>query len=89
LQNELNYDPTSKSSAVTGDRMEKETPNQEQPLISAEAQEAARETIKEVIDLFTDHAKRMAESLRQFNAKREEVEQRIKNGAKRTSGRIV
>ncbi len=69
--------------------MEKETPNPEQPLISPETQESVREAIKETFDLFADHAKRIAESLRQFNVRREEIEQRIKNGAKRASGRIV
>jgi hypothetical protein len=89
LKIKLTYDLGRKSSASTGDRMEKENSNQELPPISPETRETVSNAIKEMFDLFTDQAKRMAKSLEQFKAKREEVEQRIKNGAKRTSGRIV
>jgi len=38
-------------------------------------------TIKAILGLFADHAKRMIEARRRFEARRKEVERRIKTGA--------
>lgn len=59
------------------------------PQVSEETQEAVKAAIQETLDLFADHSRKMAESLADFNRRRAEIQERLKNGARRTSGRIV
>ena len=57
--------------------------------IPQEVHDEAKEMIQEGFRGFADHSKRLAEDLAEFNKKRKEVRGNIKDGARRTSGRIV
>ncbi len=51
--------------------------------------EDVEQIIKEGVRALNSGFKNFAERVEQFNKNREEVRRRIKNGARRTSGRIV
>jgi hypothetical protein len=48
-----------------------------------------REAVKKGISLFKNHLERLSEDVRKFNENREKVDDTIKRGTRRTSGRII
>lgn len=64
---------------------EKENPFE----LSDETQKNAKELIADAFRLFADHTKNLADELTEFNKGREETRRRMRDGARRTSGRIV
>lgn len=57
--------------------------------IPEDVQEQADNIIREGVRALNNGFKRFAENVEQFNKNHEAVRERIKNGARRTSGRIV
>lgn len=57
--------------------------------ISPEIQEEASSLIRNAFDQMRNHSRKMAEDLEQFEHQRDEIRQRMKHGARRTSGRII
>lgn len=57
--------------------------------VPEEVQEDAKEMVRGAFRLFADHTQRMADEMAEFNTKRQNVREKIQNGARRTSGRIV
>jgi hypothetical protein len=51
--------------------------------------EKSRRLISDVFSLITDQTQRIANDIAEFNQKRIETRERIKRGARRTSGRVV
>lgn len=69
--------------------MENETTKSELPPVPAETQEAVKTAVQDAFRFFASHTRKMAEDFLAFQRKREEISQRMKDGAKRTTGRIV
>ncbi|BDI28023.1 hypothetical protein CCAX7_000740 [Capsulimonas corticalis] len=63
----------------------------EQPTlhIPEELQDQAKEFVKDAFRLFADHNRKLAQDLSDFEKQKKETQERIKRGARRTSGRIV
>lgn len=45
--------------------------------------------VRQTLDFFANHFKRIGDNLRDFNQRKKEVEESIDRGARRTDGRIV
>jgi hypothetical protein len=57
--------------------------------IPKELQASAKSFIEKAFMFFADQTKRLADDIAQFNKKREKVQRKIEDGARRTSGRII
>jgi hypothetical protein len=57
--------------------------------IPEDIKEEVKNTIRNAFQLFANQNKEMAQELREFNAKRQEIRGKLKDGANRTTGRIV
>ncbi len=57
--------------------------------IPEDLREEAAKMIKQAFQLFSDHNAQMAKELRDFNANKQNVRNKIQSGANRTTGRIV
>jgi len=55
----------------------------------SEAEGNAQEIAKQTLELFADHARRIAQGLHAFNEQHARVKKEIRRGVRRTSGRIV
>ena len=51
--------------------------------------EQTKEMVQEGLNLFSHHAQKLSEDLARFNERQKAAQQRIRNGGKRTSGRII
>ncbi len=69
--------------------MDKPTDKQNPFDISEEAQNKAKEVMESAVRDFSAHLRQITEDLAEFNKSRQEMRGRMKNGARRTSGRIV
>ena len=69
-----------------------EKAEQQSPLglgISEEAQEQARQAVESAFRGLTEHVRQITEDVAEFNRRRIEMRRGMRNGARRTSGRIV
>lgn len=57
--------------------------------IPEDLREEAAKTIKQAVQLFSDHNAQMAKELKEFNANKQNVRKKIQSGANRTTGRII
>jgi hypothetical protein len=59
------------------------------PDIPREMQEQAKNLIKDAFRVVGERSRQLADELSDFDKKYQENERRIRNGARRTSGRII
>jgi hypothetical protein len=69
--------------------MEETKNNQAVLEIPKEAQAEAKNLIVNAFRLFADETKHIADEIGEFNKNRQKARERMQNGARRTSGRIV
>lgn len=69
--------------------MEKNREKENSFELSDETQKDAKELIADAFRLFADHTKNLTDELTEFNKGRKEMRRRMRDGARRTSGRII